>query len=90
MSFKCFSHVNYLSFDAAYIFNVVKYSKTFLKKKKKTYTVDSVHEDSELYSYDSCTFCMSFILQYKERNKKYISLDEKSKLQMGDNLMLDI
>lgn len=33
---------------------------------------------------------MSFILQYKERNKKYISLDEKSKLQMGDNLMLDI
>lgn len=69
-------------------FNVVKYSKTFLKK--KNYPVDSVHEDSELYSYDSCTLCMSFILQYKERNKKYISLDEKSKLQMGDNLMLDI
>ena len=33
---------------------------------------------------------MSFILQYKERNKKYISLDEKIKLQMGDNLMLDV
>lgn len=70
-------------------FNVVKYSRTFLKK-KKNYTVDSVHEDSELYNYDSCTLCMSFILQYKERNKKYISLDEKSKLQMGDSLMLDI
>lgn len=69
-------------------FNVVKYSRTFLKK--KNYTVDSVHEDSELYNYDSCTLCMSFILQYKERNKKYISLDEKSKLQMGDSLMLDI